>query len=162
MSDDDPNNWSLGDIKDRIGALDEGANYREDARGLLKLFCSQVNKPPRSRAPTFDEPLLAYVVAAFSVYLNGEVPTLDHAFGLKPRGRPSSRSITERNERIATEVAIRMLLHNQTLDKAAEDVAKQFGVHESDVRNFYAKHKRSAQDFADFVRQYSLVDPQAV
>ncbi len=154
MSDDDPNNWSLGDIKDRIGALDEGAGYREDARGLLKLFCS--------RAPTFEEPLLAYVVAALSVYLNNEVPTLDHAFGLKPRGRPSSRSITERNERIATEVAIRMLLHNQTLDNAAEDVAKQFGVHESDVRNFYAKHKRSAQDFADFVRQYSLVDPQAV
>lgn len=152
MANDDPNNWSLGDIKYRIGALDEDAGYREDARGLLELFCAQAQKPPLSRAPTFEEPLLSYVVTALSVYLNGEAPTLDHAFGLKRRGRPRSRSTTKRNERIASEVAVRMLLHNETLEVAAEEVSKQFGVHESDVRNFYAEHKSLAQVAAELAR----------
>jgi hypothetical protein len=158
MVSDDPSNWSLGDMKDRIGALDEGKGYREDARGLLKLFCAQAQKPPLSRAPTFEEPLLSYVVSALSVYLNGEAPTLDHAFGLKQRGRPRRRSTTERNERIASAVATRMQVHNETLEVAAEEVSKQFGVHESDVRNFYAEHKSLAQVTAEFAKSYRSGD----
>lgn len=158
MSDEDTDDWGPGEITERAQSLLDGQGYPEDVPKLLELFCSP---PPVSheliegvgvvaRHEGVTEALHDYVIAAFGAYLSGEANSLDHAFGLKQRGRPRRRETLERNERIACMVALRMRKHGEALFDAALSVSEQFGVHESDVQNFYAEHKETAETFLVF------------
>lgn len=137
MSDDDPDDWGPSEIPHRVNLIFEGKAYDGDVHKLLEVFCSQTKEPGQP----LDEHLLGYVVSAFSDYLNGDAPTLDHAFGLRQRGRPRSRTAVDRQERIACAVATQMLCHGKGLDEATAIVKEQYGVSESHARDLYVEHK---------------------
>ena len=102
---------------------------------LLGLFSQQVRRGER-----IDDNLLEFVTIAFEDILSGV--KADKALRLtKLRKRPVENF--SRDLHIAVKV-VKKMSSGMTLSNAALDLSEEYGLHESQIQNIYAKHKKLA------------------
>jgi hypothetical protein len=86
-----------------------------------------------------------WLQSCFSLAAQGG--SLDKLLGLnRSKGRQPKQETLDKHFGIAVAVAQRMGA-GETLEKAAEEVGKQFGMYESRVQDAYAKYKSDAEFF---------------
>lgn len=137
----------------------EGKQDPDQARRLLRHFV-EVTESDQPHGKVIPRPLLEFLRSAFAEYLKDpNEGRLERLLGLvRPKERPAIRE--GNHHKIARDV-LRERLSGKTLNVAADFVAEHWHMHQSRIKDIWAKYKFLALDFEAASRALASEDKQA-